>query len=554
MTRLSASVPAERARILYLGGATSLFEGGGGVRASSFAEAMRHLGTARFTVLVVELDLTTASEVARLAKVDPEMSVLLAANKAELAQLGPAARQWQVDGVVPLPVNRNDVAAAIDTAMRVGTRVAHCVKLYESCRSLFGSLKQRDLVRTVVDVGSRVVAAESVALFLVSSFCEPPAAFECHASAGLAPKARGLLAEATRLVLDRGVLLCDDPADPLLPRADGRWLACPLFGADGPGGAVVFLRDPDADPFSPHEQQAASTFAATVTLALENAQDYRELEGKIRTLTRDRQRLVSREAVAISRNLGGAIGHEVANAMTIVGSNVDAIALVASDTRLWEAAKEAAEYLLLQGEPTGQRLASRIMATAGGRDADGLVTEIAVMIDECLEGVRRVAEMTRFLGIGHAIPSPTPRVPLNAAELLGAPAVMGAVVRRPVVVTGSSSKPLVAAPADMTMALANIFRALDSPPGAPAGPPLVVRIDDRHGISVIEISDPTPQKADQELQQLLTPTVRGLDGVSFRFDASLAIAHALLARNELDIWVELRAEGGIRFVIASQAV
>src|SRR5206468_1982061 len=106
---------------------------------------------------------------------------------------------------------------------------------------------------------------------------------------------------------------------------------------------------------------------------------------------------------------------------------------------------EAAEYLLLQSEPTGQRLASRIMDAGGSRNTDGLVTEIAGMIDECLEGVRRVSEMTRGLGVIQQLPPPAQQTTFDARELLQAPVVTQAVVNRPVLFRGSAARPLVAA-------------------------------------------------------------------------------------------------------------
>jgi GAF domain-containing protein len=513
---------------------------------------MMRLREQRFGVLVVEVRAGTKADVKRLACVDPEMYLLLAATESDLPHVAPFVREWHADDVVRLPLNRKDVISAVDRASRLGSRVAQCVKLYELCRSLFGTLKQRDLVRMVVDVAPRVIAAESVALFLVSAFCESQAAFECHATESPLPEVRGPLAEVTGLVLKRGVTLTDDdmPEGRTLGVTTYRWLGCPLFGADGPGGAVVFLRRPDAEPFSPHEREAASTFAATVANALENARDYRELQTKVLSLTRESQRAVSREAVTIARDLGGAVAHEITNAMTAVTSNVDALAAAAQDQELWTVAKEAAEYLLLQGEPTGHRLASRIMEAGGGRDADGLVTEIAGMIDECLEGVRRVAEMARGLGAARHLPPPAPRAAFDAGDLLRAPAVTRAVLGRPVLIQGQSTQPFVASQSDVEQAIAHVLRGLDSNSAGAVATPLVMRIEDRDGTCALTIDDPTRSAEGPDLQCLLAPRLRVHSGNVFRLDASFSFAHALLARNDLDMWVEPRTGGGLSFVIS----
>jgi hypothetical protein len=544
--------------ILYVGAPAAQAVVPPGVsRVATTTEALKVLREQRFAVLVVDPNTGSVAEVKRLARLDREMFLLVAAGD-DLTNVSAFAHDCDADGVVTLPLSRQDITTAVERASRLGTRVAHCVKLYELCRSLLGSLKQRDLVRTVLDVAPRVIPADNVALFLVSAFCESPAAFECHASESPVPEHRGLLAEVTSLVARRGKILSDRDVGEISPSDGGagwQWLACPLFGAEGVGGAVVFLRSADSDPFSPHERHAAATFSATVANALDNSRDYRELESKVRRLTRERQRAMAREAITIARNLGGAVAHEVSNAMTVVASNVDALAHAAQDQELWQVAKEAAEYLLVQGEPTGQRLASRIMQAGAGRNTDGLVMEIAGMIDECLEGVRRVSEMAHALRV-QQLPPARPATAFDASELLRAPSVTQAVVHRPVVFRNSSIQPLVAAKLDVEEALACVLQSLDADAlaegkeAADALRPVIVRIEDCQGVCTISVDAVIPSSNVKTLQSLLTPTLRVDRGRVFRFDASLAFAHALLARNGLDLWVEPRSDGGVSFVIS----
>lgn len=552
----------DRSRILYVGESRSNFSLGRleVAHAVTVSEAIQRLGQERFSVLVVDRSVASAEDVKRLAHLDSEMYVLVGASEPNVSPVVVFANDCEADGIVGLPLSRSDVAAAVERAFRLGSRVAHCVKLYELSRSLLCALKQRDLVKTVLEIAPRVIPAESAALFLLSAFCESHAAFECHATETPSHEVRGLLAEVTAIVSRRGATASNDDVDGemTLP-ANYRWLACPLLGAAGAGGAVVFLRGATADPFSAQERQAATTFAATVASALENSRDFRELESKVRTLTRDRERVVAREAVSIARDLGGAVAHEVTNAMTVVASNVDALAAAAQDQELWRVAKEAAEYLLLQGEPTGQRIASRIMDAGGGRNTDGLVTEIAGMIDECLEGVRRVSEMARTLG--HLqLPPPRQATSFEVSELLRAPTVTEAVVHRPVVFRNTSAKSLVAAKSDIEEALASVLRALDLEAFAlepehsrELAPPLVVRVEDSTVVSggcTVTVDAPVPVGNRTALQSLLAPRLRVQKNV-FRLDASLAFAHALLGRNGLDLWVEERSDGGVSLVISA---
>jgi hypothetical protein len=559
--RSFAPVQEERARVLFVGEPAQqhLVVPNDIVQVANVGDAMMQLRNRRFSVLVVQANIATDSEVRRLARLDPEMYLLVAAPEAALTHVGPLVRDWKADGVVRMPLNRNEISSAVERASRVGSRVADCVRLYELCRSLFGTLKQRDLVRTVLDVAPRVVASDSAALFLVGTFCESPAAFECHTTEIPGPEIRCLLAEVTGLMSRRGAMLSDEDIDQDRKFDSGwRWLACPLFSADALGGAVVFLRRAESDPFSPRERQAASTFAMTAANALENAHDYRELETKVLALTRERHRSVSREAVAIAKNLGGAVAHEVTNAMSAVTTNVDALAAAAQDQELWQVAKEAAEYLLHQGEPTGQRLASRIMDAGGVRNADGLVTEIAAMIDECLDGVRRVSEMARGLNAAFHLPPAAPQSTFDATDMMRAPVVTSAAVNRPVLFQLQFAPALVAARPDVEQALGHVISFLDSSAhrGGP-GPrslsgmtPLVIRVEERLGACAVTVDDPTPA-SETELQSLLTPRLRVSPDNVFRFDASLSFAHALLARNGLDLWVEARQGGGVSFVISS---
>lgn len=559
MQLVRSQVDDKRHRILVVGKGV---QGSPSVDVSyvpTIAEAAATLADERFEVLVVDRGAGTKDEVRRLARLDSEMFLLVAADESDLASIGAFSHECGADGIVRLPLSRHDVASAVDRATRLGSRVANCVKLYELCRSLLGTLKQRDLVRTVLDVAPRVLPADNVALFLLSSFCESPAAFECHATEPPPPELRGLLAEVTSLVSRHGAMLCDEVMVDGRNAAptEWRWLGCPLLGSDGVGGAVVFLRSRESDPFSPVERQSATTFAASVASALENSRDYRELETKVRALSRERQRAIAREAVSIAVNLGGAVAHEVTNAMTVVASNVDALAAAAQDQELWRVAKEAAEYLLQQGEPTGQRLAARIFDAGGARNTDGLVTEIAGMIDECLEGVRRVSEMARGLG-GQSLPPPRPMTSFDVADALRAPLVAASVVHRSVIFRNTSVQQMVASRSDVEEALSCVLRALDSDAHAveaqrasTAAAPLVVRVVDVRGVCTVIVDAPVPVVVGGSLQSLLAPKLRVQPGNVVRLDASLSFAHALLARNGLDLWVEGRADGGVSLFISA---
>jgi GAF domain-containing protein len=276
------------------------------------------------------------------------------------------------------------------------------VTLYEASRTLLATLKQADLVPLIVTLADRVMPSDGIGLVLTGAAA--PTGFECHASHRARDLARPALMQLAMAARNAGraVVLPSEgpPPSALLPAGCdeagiGSLVSYPL-GADG---ALVFLRASGRPAFSEAELDRGVGFAAQVALALENAHTYREVEDKMRTLLRTQDQAQLRQRIATAGELGSALEGRVNDPLAALACNLEALKSYSSDVEsLWGAAKAAAEFLVEQAEPTGQRLSRRVLGDAAKVErTDRMVTEVACAIDECLSGVRRIADLVRTL-------------------------------------------------------------------------------------------------------------------------------------------------------------
>jgi hypothetical protein len=338
------------------------------------------------------------SLLAALKAADPQMEVVAAATTP--AHVSALVRSGAF-ACVAKPYDLSEVRALMGAAVHASGRLFGCVTLYEASRTLLATLKQADLVPLIVTLADRVMPSDGIGLLLTGAAA--PAGFECHASHRARDLARPALMQLAMAARNAGraVVLPSEATPPsaVLPAGCkeagiGSLVSYPLAE-----GALVFLRASGRPAFSEAELERGVGFAAQVSLALENAQTYREVEDKMRKLRRTQGEPQLRQRLTSAGALDGALADQIDNPLAALACNLEALQSYSSDVEsLWGAAKAAAEFLVEQAEPTGQRLSRRVLGDAAKVErTDRMVTEVACAIDECLSGVRRIADLIRTL-------------------------------------------------------------------------------------------------------------------------------------------------------------
>ncbi|MBZ0270535.1 hypothetical protein K8I61_00750 [bacterium] len=257
----------------------------------------------------------------------------------------------------------------------------------------------------------------------------------------------------------------------------------------------------------------------------------------------------------MASRLAGYVAHEINNPLLVVMGNISAIRDYSSKIGgLWLAAKSAAEYLRALPVPDAGGVADALVPPTEHKDIDRLIHDVAGMVDDIMEGVRRIGDLVK--GFSRLAQSEAPR---NVGEIELAPFVAGCVnalggqgVRN--VVTSIPAGLFVRfSPDDLRASVCALLLYLSK---------MKDSADRRSRLSVsaeaddkrVRLSAVNPDAAatSDELPHLFDPRLevaRKNSGDMVRLDLSLAIAYQLLTRGGATISTQVAESGGVEFRI-----
>jgi len=521
--------------------------------ASGGVAAKEAIGRFRFDVALSGLQREgDTSLLSALKAADPQMEVVAAASTLD------AASDLVRNGAfacVAKPYDLIAVRALIDAAVHASGRLFGCVTLYEASRTLLATLKQNDLVPLIVTLADRVMPSDGIGLVLTGSAA--PMGFECHTSHRVRDLSRGVLIQLAAATTSAGHAVVRPSDAPLPAGCEEAGIASlvsfPLGAVFGPLGALVFFRQSGAPAFSQVEVDRGQGFASQVSLALENAQTYREVEDKMRSLLRSQDQAQIRARIAAVVDVGSALAHDVNNPLAALACNLEAIQSFSSDVEsLWGAAKAAAEFLVDQAEPTGQRLAKRVLGDAGNVErTDRMVTEVACAIDECLSGVRRIADLVRTLHDATGLrPRGTPEVVSLGALLEAIRDSRLGRARRTLQVASSVTASLTEITRDdVELGVHHLLDALDRVPRTRA--PISVVVEPSAAGPSFSVTDRELSLSPAEAARFAESGGPAVTNVAL--DCALAAAFQRFERNGASVVIEPMSPSGTRIVVTFPA-
>jgi CheY-like chemotaxis protein len=513
--------------------------------ADSGMAAIEALRRRRFDLAVTDLKMPGMDGVATveaLRAIDPDIAVIVATGYASVQTAVACMKKGAFDYITK-PYDLDDLKRLLDRAMEKN-HLQGVVALYDASRALLGTLAQADLIDLVVTLARSVLRADESGLVLR------------HATGGPAlhrrDTATATALDATFLDLARTVD-GGEPTRTSLP-GGGCALTFPLVAGERTLGALVVIRGVGSPSFSGSELQKGAVFAGQLTLSLDNARLYQEVEGKLAELVATREHLVLAEKLALAGRLAGAVGHEVNNPLAAVRVNLDQLRDYSSDLgALWFAAKAAAAYLRQQPDPAAARLADGLrVAGADGDRTEEIVRDVATVIDESLEAVRRIADLVagfaelaapqlagacEVIDVGVVLEDCVTSLPPPARQRIH--------IVRPV-------RPMLACVGakDVRTGLLNLLSFVSAAGPAPSQPVAgaTVSVAEAGGNVCVELTNPGLRLSKAERRQLFDPRVGVLDtgrSRTMRLDLSLALGYQLLSRNGADISVVDAREGGV---------
>jgi len=531
--------------------------------AESGLAAVQAVKRRKFDLAVTDLKMPGmdgAATVEALRSLDPDIEVIVATGYASVETAVACMKNGAYD-YIQKPYDLIELTLLLERAMEK-SHLQGVLAVYEASRALLETLKQSELLGIVVSLAQRVLRGDDAALVLEHRGGAP---FEFHRLHGGGPSDELLVDLATRVSSGRTAQRLPSAHGERLPACAGPGgyttaLAYPLIAKKEVLGALVVLRKGNALPFSPSELQKGTVFANQLALSLENARLYEDLELKIAELVSTREHLVQAEKLVLAGRLAGGVAHEVNNPLSFVRANLDAVRDYSSTVgSLWLAAKSAAVYLRAQRNAASDELARRLCAAGGDEErTERMVQDIAEVVDETLEGVRRIAQLvagfSRLATSREEHPTECVGIPDLVEECLSAlPAGSREQVR---VAFDDVPMSTFLAREDLLAALLNVMAyVLSHDRAGRADRPVSIVIEAIHGRPCVSITHPTLHLSEEERRRLFDPRVEvdTLQGRTMRLNISLSLSYQLLHRNGAEISTAPSKDGGtaIRLLLPS---
>lgn len=492
-----------------------------------------------------------SATVEALRSLDPDLEVIVATGYATVETAITCMKNGAYD-YIQKPFDIADLALLLDRA-RQKSQLQGFVALYEASRALLATFDQSRIIDIVLGLAVRVLKADDVCLTLRR---DDTAEKTVHR-----PPAAQRIADTPFLHLARAVEACSNPllvsAGPdaglphvLVEAGCSSAVAFPLVGKASRLGALVLLRHASSPPFVHSELQRGCVFASQLTLSLENARVYQELELKARELIETREQLVRAEKAALAVQLAGAVAHELNTPLAVVRSNLQALQDYSSTIgALWLAAKAAASCLRRLGTAEAIQHAIRLEESAGG-SCEGLARELTDVIDDALEGVRRITEMvTRFGTLAKPTSSASPERFAVAALVEECAASWAKRSTRPLLLELATSCETVACRADLHAAVVCVLEFLASGADFSLTAPLQMNVRCAGTRVVLAIRDASRSLSTEERARVFDPRLGAAGGQTIRLDTGLMLAQRLLSTTGAELSLESSTVNGLCFLI-----
>jgi FixJ family two-component response regulator len=475
-----------------------------------------------------------------LRALDPDIEVIVCTGYASVETAVACMKHGAYD-YIQKPYDLLELKLLLERASQKN-HLQGIVTLYEASRALLSTLKHTDLVRLVLMLAQRVLRADDIGLLLRRRDSEE---FDIHRLTGADHPSAPLLIELTRRVTQAGApLRLPFPAIPKASSSGEAYayssaLVYPLTTRDRFLGALVSLRRSHAPDFSASELQKGTVFASQLAVSLDNARLYDELAQKVSELIQTREQLVNAEKLAMAGHLAGIVAHEVNNPLAFVQANLASLRDYSSVVGgLWLAAKKAALHLRSQDNAVAHEHARSLSSVTGNEErTEQLIQEIAEVIDETLDGVKRIAELVAgFKGLAspHGA-TPPEQVDVNALLQECVAMVPESAVHSARTVT-LAAQPCLAfvAPEDLRSALINLLRFVGAPEHrrVPRSGALLIRSTHEGGQPAVIITDETLVLSEEERSRIFDPRLEaGRGSRTMRLNLTLALTYLMLRRN-----------------------
>jgi len=278
--------------------------------------------------------------VKRLKQLDLTIQVIVITGYATLETAIGVLRYGAAD-YLKKPVNNEDLIISIENVLQK-KELEETVSLYDASQIILSKIKLEDLSIVIVESLIKILKADDVSLMLVN---EENRLFVAH-SYGL----NGDIKKDKRLamgerIIERGpqekepVILSGKANEyPLFKGIEEidditSAIVCPLYIKNNIIGMLNVNRTTMKEPFNLNDLRKMSIICSQISLAIENAKLYREVEEKVQKLEDAQKQLVHSEKMAAIGQLAAGVAHEINNPIGFINSNLGTLGEYTDDIK-----------------------------------------------------------------------------------------------------------------------------------------------------------------------------------------------------------------------------
>ena len=296
------------------------------VTAANAGKGLERINQETFDLVISDIKMPGMDGVAllgKIKKINPDIEVIMATGYGTMDSVIESMRKGASD-YINKPFNLEEVTIAVEKAIN-NKQLKETVSLYEIGKALFSTINLADLLKLIIDASIKILRADDVSLMLFDGEKKLHIAVSSGIDDEIKKKTRLEIGERIAgWVIENKKPIClvnGLKNDPRFKDIEGRReikssMVFPLMGKAKPLGVLNINRVNIERLFTDSDMRKLEIYASLVSMALENANLYNELQVS-------QEQLIQSGKMAGIGMLTSGIAHEFNNFLAIMRSNAE---------------------------------------------------------------------------------------------------------------------------------------------------------------------------------------------------------------------------------------